>query len=59
MPDQPRDHQDPVTPPPSEPLIEVGEPPFSVTEEDLDVLFDAIHRALESADEPQSPTQHS
>ena len=56
MPDPPRDNRDSVTPPPGEPLIEVGEP-LTVTDEDLDLLFDAIHRALEKANEPP-PTQH-
>jgi hypothetical protein len=58
MPDQPRDQRDPATPPPGEPLIEVGEP-STMTDEDLDLLFDAIHRALENTNEPHPPTQHS
>ncbi len=30
-----------------------------MTDEDLDLLFDAIHRALENTNEPHPPTQHS
>ena len=58
MPDPPRDPRNPATPPPGESLIEVGEP-FMVSDEDLDLLFDAIHRALEKVNESHPPTQQS